>query len=101
MNRPSRASPAAADRSRPRRSGWSCSAPRCCRPTSPRPEPEELLEKIELVSTAYWARTFGLPEILMMKELHQRAPMLLRNTVASSGSAKINGRDVQEHLHHT
>jgi hypothetical protein len=28
-----------------------------------------------------WAKTFGLPEVLMMLELHQRAPMLLRNTV--------------------
>jgi len=46
----------------------------------PVPESNELLAKLELVSPQPWAKNFGLPEILMMKELHQRAPMLLRNT---------------------
>ena len=47
----------------------------------PGPEPTELLEKLELVSPQRWAQDFGLPEILMMKELHDRAPMLLKTTV--------------------
>ena len=46
----------------------------------PVPNSSELLEKLELVSPQAWAKDFGLPEILMMKELHQRAPMLLRTT---------------------
>ena len=49
----------------------------------PAPEPAELMEALELVSPAAWTQAFGLAEILMMKDLHQRAPMLLRNTVVS------------------
>ena len=39
-----------------------------------------MFDRLELVSPQPWAKNFGLPEILMMKELHQRAPTLLRNT---------------------
>ena len=41
-----------------------------------------LSQRTRLLTTLWqaWAKDFGLPEILMMKELHQRAPMLLRNT---------------------
>ena len=60
----------------------------------PVPDSSELLEKLELVSPQAWAKDFGLPEILMMKELHQRAPMLLRNTcmqvdLLEDGSEKV------------
>lgn len=44
------------------------------------PEPSELLEKLELKSTEEWQRDFGLAEILMMLELHQRAPMLFKTS---------------------
>lgn len=46
----------------------------------PPPEPSELLKMIELVSPQPWSKDFGLPEILMMQELNQRAPMLLKTT---------------------
>ena len=48
------------------------------------PTARELLEKhLELVSPAAWAIKFGLPEALMMLELNQRAPMLLRTGCVS------------------
>ena len=60
----------------------------------PPPEADELLDKIELVSTAYWARTFGLPEILMLKELHERAPMLMRTSCVAVDVMKDNSEEV-------
>ena len=46
----------------------------------PPPESSELMEALELKSTADWIKDFGLAEILMLQELHQRAPMLLRTS---------------------
>ena len=46
----------------------------------PAPESSELMEKLELKSTADWIKDFGLAEIMMLQELHQRAPMLLRTS---------------------
>jgi len=61
----------------------------------PPPEPAELLENwLELVSPAAWCKTFGLPEIHMLKELHQRAPMLLKNTVVAVDVMKDGSEDV-------
>lgn len=62
--------------------------------TSPAPEPSELLKKLELVSPQAWRDQFGLPEILMMKELHQRAPMLLRTSVVAVDVMKDTSEDV-------
>ena len=49
---------------------------------------------LELVSPQAWAKAFGLPEILMMKELHQRAPMLLRTSVLSCDCMRDTAEDV-------
>jgi len=49
----------------------------------PPPEAAQLMESIELVSPEAWSKDFGLPEIHMMKELNQRAPMLLRTTIVA------------------
>jgi len=49
----------------------------------PPPDASQLLNALELVSPAAWTKQFGLPEIHMMKELAQRAPMLLRTTVVA------------------
>lgn len=46
----------------------------------PQPEPSELLDMIHIVSAQPWSRAFGLPEIHMMKELTERAPMILDDT---------------------
>ncbi|KOO34334.1 hypothetical protein Ctob_010612, partial [Chrysochromulina tobinii] len=42
-----------------------------------------LIIRCELTSGAAWTKLFGLPEIVMLKELHQRAPVLLKNTIMS------------------
>jgi len=47
------------------------------------PDAEALLNKIELCTTEKWAKTFGLPEIMMMKELAERAPQLFRRTIVT------------------
>ena len=47
------------------------------------PDSSDLLKSVELVSPQAWSRQFGLPEVHMMMELHQRAPMLLRTTVVA------------------
>ena len=60
----------------------------------PPPEPNDLIDAIELVSPQAWTRQFGLPEILMMKELNQRAPMLLRNTVVAVDIMRDGSEDV-------
>lgn len=49
--------------------------------TIPAPSVRELLEKIDIVSPQPWAQEFGLPEVLMLEELHGRAPMLLHTSV--------------------
>ena len=49
------------------------------------PESSELLEKLELMSPAAWTKDFGLAEILMLRELHQRAPMLLITSSLGKG----------------
>ena len=41
------------------------------------------LIRCELTSGAAWTNLFGLPEIVLLKELHQRAPVLLKNTIMS------------------
>lgn len=46
------------------------------------PPPNELLDAVERVSPgAMWSTAFGLPEVHMMRELVQRAPMIMRKTI--------------------
>ena len=48
------------------------------------PTPNEILNMIKndaTVSNNAWRYKFGLPEIHMMMELNQRAPMILRDTI--------------------
>ena len=54
----------------------------------------ELLDRLELVSPQKWAQEFGLPEVLMVKELHQRAPMLLRTSIVSVDTMRDTSEDV-------
>ena len=41
------------------------------------------LIRCELTSGEAWTKLFGLPEIVLLKELHRRAPVLLKNTIMS------------------
>ena len=49
---------------------------------------------LQLVSPENWSKKFGLPEILMMKELNQRAPQLLRKTCVQVDVLNDNSEDV-------
>ena len=62
------------------------------------PEAEVLLEKIELVGAEKWANSFGLPEIMMMKELTERAPQLFRRTIVACDLVNDSAEDVLETL---
>ena len=44
--------------------------------------------KLEKVSRENWARDFGIPEIMMMRELNQRAPQLFRKRIVQVDLAK-------------
>ena len=64
------------------------------------PKAGEILDQssahyLELVSPAPWVKKFGLPEVLMMLELHQRAPMLLRVRVALRGAGPAGRREAR------
>ena len=60
----------------------------------PPPDNDQLLDKLELVSPAPWSTKFGLPEIHMLKELNQRAPMLLRTTVVMVDVMKDSSEEI-------
>jgi hypothetical protein len=60
----------------------------------PPPDSTELMEKLELKSTADWTRDFGLAEIMMLQELHQRAPMLLRTSCVAVDVMRDTSEDV-------
>ena len=63
----------------------------------PPPDNDQLLDQLVeegLVSPAPWSKQFGLPEIHMMKELNQRAPMLLRTTVVAVDVMKDSSEEV-------
>jgi hypothetical protein len=62
--------------------------------TLPPPPAAQLLQLCELTSPAEWTRQFGLPEIHMLKELNQRAPMLLKNTIVSVDLMEDNSEQV-------
>ena len=59
-------------------------------------EDDKLLDVLDknLVSPQTWAQRFGLPEILMMKGLHQRAPMLFRKTIVEVNVMLDTSEDV-------
>jgi hypothetical protein len=44
---------------------------------------EQLGNRMEIVSKDKWAKTFGYPEIIMMKELNKRAPQLFKKTIVT------------------
>jgi len=48
---------------------------------TPTPSASQILDAIHFVSPAPWSDQFGLPEVLMMLELQERAPMLFSQTV--------------------
>ena len=75
-----------------------CSLRRGVLSKTPVPDSSELLEKLELVSPQPWAKNFGLPDILMIKELHERAPMLLRTTVLDVDLLEDNTEKVLQTL---
>ena len=49
----------------------------------PSPSASIMLAKAEICSTDAWTETFGLPEIMGMKQLKARAPNIFRKTVVS------------------
>jgi hypothetical protein len=62
------------------------------------PRSEHVLEDVEIVSSENWAATFGIPEIMLMKELTQRAPLLFRKTVVTVDLVNDSAEDVLETL---
>lgn len=49
----------------------------------PSPDALKILDDVEIVAKAPWKWKFGLPEVLLMMDLQQRAPMLLRTSVVA------------------
>jgi len=62
------------------------------------PSSDELLRKIELVTKEKWASTFGLPEIMLVKELAERAPQLFRRTIVTCDLVNDSAEQVLETL---
>lgn len=62
----------------------------------PSPDPEEILKntKEHMSSPRPWTENFGLPEVLMMIELQQRAPMLLRTGIVAVDTLNDSSEDV-------
>ena len=60
------------------------------------PDAEELLPQIELTAREKWVNGFGLPEIMMMKELAERAPQLFRHTIVTCDLVNDSAEDVLE-----
>ncbi|GMH70018.1 hypothetical protein TrST_g14150 [Triparma strigata] len=55
----------------------------------------ELLDKIEIMNNVdQWTKTFGIPEIMMFRELAQRAPMLFQKTIVVVDLVKDSAEDV-------
>ena len=69
--------------------------PQSCRLNPPQ---NPFIGKIELVTTENWAKAFGLPEIMMMKELAVRAPQLFRRTIVTCDLVHDSAEDVLETL---
>uniref|UniRef100_A0A7S3X487 SMODS and SLOG-associating 2TM effector domain-containing protein n=3 Tax=Emiliania huxleyi TaxID=2903 RepID=A0A7S3X487_EMIHU len=60
------------------------------------PSATALMAKAEVVSTDQWAEDFGLTQVMMMKELRERAPSLYRTTVVSVDLVKDTSEDILE-----
>jgi len=55
----------------------------------------ELLDKIEIMNNVdQWTQTFGIPEIMMFRELMQRAPMLFQKTIVVVDLVKDSAEEV-------
>jgi hypothetical protein len=52
---------------------------------------------VDIVSNENWAQTFGVPEIVMMKELDKRAPLLYKKAIVTVDIVE----DSAEHVLHT
>jgi hypothetical protein len=44
-------------------------------------ETERILDAVEIVSEENWASSFGIPEIMVFKELRKQAPLLFKKTI--------------------
>lgn len=50
----------------------------------------ELLDKIEIMNNVdQWTKNFGIPEIMMFRELMQRAPLLFQKTIVVVDLVKV------------
>ncbi|GMH71919.1 hypothetical protein TL16_g05779 [Triparma laevis f. inornata] len=55
----------------------------------------ELLDKIEIMNNVdQWTKNFGIPEIMMFRELMQRAPLLFQKTIVVVDLVKDSAEDV-------
>lgn len=55
----------------------------------------ELLEKIEIMNNVdQWTQNFGIPEIMMFRELMQRAPLLFQKTIVVVDLVKDSAEEV-------
>mmetsp|Transcript_107473 Transcript_107473/g.213413 ORF Transcript_107473/g.213413 Transcript_107473/m.213413 type:complete len:983 (-) Transcript_107473:41-2989(-) len=59
-----------------------------------RTEVLKIMEDLQIVSDENWAKTFGLPEVMMMDELKKRAPVLMRKSIVSVDVLKDSAEDV-------
>ncbi|KAL1524658.1 hypothetical protein AB1Y20_019545 [Prymnesium parvum] len=62
------------------------------------PDAAVLLKRVEVVSTEKWAKSFGIPEVVMMRDLAERAPQLFRKTVVTVDMVADTAEDVLETL---
>ncbi len=59
------------------------------------PTAEEILDKIEIMNNVdQWTKTFGIPEIMMFRELMQRAPLLFQKTIVVVDLVKDSAEEV-------
>ena len=54
----------------------------------------DIVPALEVVSKENWAANFGIPEIMMMQELAQRAPLLFRKTIVAVDLVVDTAEDV-------
>ena len=65
---------------------------------NPTMEPEQLLDLLEVPSRKHWAKTIGMPEIMMLKELFSRAPGLFQKTIVTVDLLTDSAEDVLQTL---
>ena len=64
----------------------------------PHAGPEELLQYLEVATRKEWAASIGLPEIMMMTELNERAPLLFKKTIVTVDLIRDNAETVLQQL---